>query len=417
MNAHTEFKVRESQAVIAPQNLGRSGEITTRVIRTLAEIEEIRPIWKRLSKHPNCDIDFFLMNLRAEIGRPRPYIVVLCRNEQPVCMLVGRITTRHLEFGLGYKALFRPEARVIGFVYSGLLGNVDQDASRLLVKEVMSSLREGEADAAFFMLLKRESPFFDHIVQVGSPFSRDRGISSQTHRAMVLPESEPTFQQSLSAKVRKNQKWQAKKFVSEQSGNVSVKCITGVADLWLAVKDIEEIAAKGYQRGLRVGFVDDNAMRNRLLFEAERGWLRAYLLYASGRPCAYWVGTVYRQVFYSDYMGYDPQFAKYSPGMFLIMRVVESFCGCNNRGIREINFGHGDAQYKELLGNCEWQESSVYLFPPNARGMYLAALRGVTAVIDSGIRKALSKTGLAAKIKKLWRQRLGLRARRVNRRV
>ena len=172
MNAHTEFTVRESQAVIAAQNLGTSGEITTRVIRTLSGIEEIRPIWKMLSNHPNCDIDFFVMNLQSETGRPQPHIIVLYREEQPVCMLVGRITTRPLEFGLGYKTLFRPEARVIGFVYAGLLGNVDQDASRRLVKEVLSSLREGEADAAFFMLLKRESSFFNHIVQVASPVSR-----------------------------------------------------------------------------------------------------------------------------------------------------------------------------------------------------------------------------------------------------
>jgi hypothetical protein len=406
MNARAEITLRESHDVVAEQSLARSGEITTRVIRTLAEIEEIRPIWKRLSNHPNCDIDFFLSNLQNETGRPRPHIIVLYRDEQPVCMLVGRITTRRLEFGVGYKTLFRPQARVIGFVYGGLLGNVDQDASRRLVREIVSSLREGEADAAFFMLLKRESSFFNDIVQVASPFNRDRGISSQIHRTIVLPESVPEFHHSLSAKVRKNQKWQAKKFVSEHSGDVSVKCITCVADLGLAIKDIEAIAAKGYQRGLRVGFVDDAAMRKRLLFEVERGWLRAYLLYASGRPCAYWVGTVYGEVFHSDYMGYDPQFAKYSPGMFLIMSVVESFCGCNNGGIREINFGHGDAQYKELLGNCEWQESSVYLFSPTVRGTYLAALRGVTAVIDSGIRGALSRAGLAAKMKKLWRQRL-----------
>lgn len=409
MNAQREITVGESQGISGTQNVGASGEITTRIIRTLYGIEEIRPIWKRLSNHPNCDIDFFLMNLQSETGGPRPHIIILYREEQPVCMLVGRITTRHLEFGLGYKTLFRPEARVIGFVYAGLLGNVDQEASRRLVKEVLSSLREGEADAAFFMLLKRESSFFNHIIQVACPVSRGRGISSQIRRVMVLPKSVPEFHRSLSAKVRKNQKWQAKKFVSEHSGDVSVNCITSVADLGVAIKDIEAIAAKGYQRTLRVGFVDDAAMRKRLLFEAERGWLRAYLLYASGSPCAYWIGTVYGEVFHSDYMGYDPEFAKYSPGMFLIMRVIENFCDCNNGGIREINFGHGDAQYKELLGNCEWQESSVYLFSPNVRGTYLAALRGVTAVIDSGIRKTLSKAGLAAKVKRLWRQRLKIK--------
>ena len=53
------------------------------------------------------------------------------------------------------------------------------------------------------------------------------------------------------------------------------------------------------------------------------GWLRAYLLYLGDRPCAFWIGMLYNGPFVSEYMSYDPEFRQFSPGMVLIMRVIE----------------------------------------------------------------------------------------------
>jgi hypothetical protein len=382
------------------------GVITTRVIRTLPEIEEIRPVWENWSNHPNSDIDFFLMNLRNEPGNPRPHIIVVYRGGQPECMLVGRIARRAIEFKIGYKTMFKPKARVMGFVYAGLLGNVDAETNGRLVDEVVACLKRDEAEAAFFMLLRGDSSLLESLTRRPTWSSRDHFISFQAHRSMTVPASAERLRQGLSAKVRKNQKWQAKKFLNEYAGDVAIKCVQRVADLPSAIQEIESIAAKTYQRGLDVGFVDSPAMRERLCFEAGQGWLRIYLLYAAGKPCAFWIGTVYKETFHSGFMGFDPGYARYSPGMFLVMRVLESFCESACREIPEIDFGHGDAQYKAVLANSEWEEAPVYLFAPNIRGVRLALLRASTALIDDGVRTLLVGTGLLAKAKKVWRQRV-----------
>jgi hypothetical protein len=406
MNAQAESVLKEPQGRIAAEHRAAPGGITTRVIRTLPEIEEIRPVWENWSNHPNSDIDFFLMNLRNEPGNPRPHIIVVYRRGRPECILVGRIARRPIEFKIGYKTLFKPEARVIAFVYAGLLGNVDAETGCHLVDDVLACLKKGEAEAAFFMLLRRDAPLLELLTRRPPWSNRDHFISLQPHRGMTLPASADEFHQNLSTKVRKNQKWQSRKFLEEYAGDVAIKCVQSITELQSAIQDIEGIATKTYQRRLDVGFVDSPAMRERLSFEARQGWLRIYLLYAGGKPCAFWIGTVYKETFHSAFMGFDPWYARHSPGMFLIMHVLESLCDSACKDVREIDFGHGDAQYKAVLANREWEEAPVYLFAPNIRGVRLALLRASAALVNDGARTLLAETGLLAKAKKVWRQRV-----------
>jgi CelD/BcsL family acetyltransferase involved in cellulose biosynthesis len=148
-------------------------------------------------------------------------------------------------------------------------------------------------------------------------------------------------------------------------------------------------------------------MRKRLHLKAEKGWLRAYVLYIGDRPCAFWVGTLYCQEFHSDFMGYDPDYSKYSPGMYLINQVIESFCNSNEE-IAAIDFGLGDAQYKEILGDVQWQDACAYVFAPTLRGLALNAMRTPIMAIDRAGRQALGRVKLLSKLKKLWRRRAAL---------
>ena len=167
------------------------------------------------------------------------------------------------------------------------------------------------------------------------------------------------------------------------------------------------ISKKTYQRSLGVGFIDGPMMRQRLHFEALKGWLRVYVLYVADQPCAFWLGVLYQKTFYGGCTGYDPSYAKYSPGMFLFTRVIKAFCSPNgNDNVREVDWGFGDAQYKSFLSNREWQESSIYLFSSTLRGMRLRFLKASVTLPDRLARRVLIQTGLLTKAKKGWRDRL-----------
>jgi CelD/BcsL family acetyltransferase involved in cellulose biosynthesis len=148
----------------------------------------------------------------------------------------------------------------------------------------------------------------------------------------------------------------------------------------------------------------------RLELAAHKGWLRAHVLYLGDRPCAFWIGMLYNGVFVSEYMGYDPEFRQSSPGMVLIMRVIEGFCNhANGDLVTELDYGLGHAEYKEVLSSRYWLEASVFIFSPTIRGFLLKTLRVTTRVVDGSARRFLSSTALFPRLKRAWRDRLAKR--------
>ena len=275
-----------------------------------------------------------------------------------------------------------------------------------MIGEIGMALDRGEADLAVFRYLRTDSPVYHAATTLPGLLQRDYCLNSQAHRRMTLSSSVEAFRSRFSGKVRKNHKWQAAKLLRDYNGDVRVRCFQSSSEVEQLFCDAETVACKTYQRGLGVGFEDTPAMRNRLHFEAARGSLLAYILYVAGQPTAFWIGSVYKGTFFSSFMGYVPSLARYSPGTFLLLEVIEGFCGGNpDCHVQAIDFGLGDAAYKSLLGDCEWNEASVYLFGFTAKSLALNALRTPVLLVDGLIKKGLDKVKFLGKVKRFWRQR------------
>jgi hypothetical protein len=380
--------------------------ITTKVLRSLEEIEGIADRWRSWQHHPNSDLDFYLLVLRSRPEFLRPHVIVVYRDGCPEAMLVGRLELKEVDARLGYAGFLKKKARALTFLYGGLLGTLSPEGSEALVRDIMSSLSQGDADLAYFNHLKADSPLYWAATKLPGRLSRDYLPRQQVHRAMTVPEGPNEFYSRLSSKVRKNLKWQGRKLVQEYPGNVSVHCFREVGDLERLIQDAEGIARKTYQRGLGVGFADSPELRCRLSLEAEKHWLRGYVLYVNNTPWAFWIGTLYLGTLHSDYTGYDPNLGRRSPGMFLMVKVIEDLCSRSERGeqVSKIDFGLGDAQYKEVLGDLEWKDASLYIFAPRLKAFALNLMRTPVALLDRGARSALDQFGLSARLKRMWRR-------------
>jgi Acetyltransferase (GNAT) domain len=378
-----------------------------RIVRDFAGIEEIREVWSAWHTHPNSDIDFYLKILRSMPEEVRPYIVMLYRGEAPQAMLIGRLENGQIDLKFGYKTLLKPKARVLTFIYKGLLGDACEENTKALVQEVIDSLKRKEADFAMLGHVRVKSPLSEFGLSMPGFLYRDHGTSATVHRSMTLPPSIDEVYGGLSAKVRKNLRYQAKKLLGDFGGQVRMQTFRNPAEFEQMFQDIEQIAAKTYQRGLGVGFDTSAAFRERLQLQLTKGWLRAFVLYIEDKPCAFWVGTLYQNIFCSDFMGYDPAYSKHSPGMYLIMQVLEAFCSATGEDRpRQIDFGFGDAQYKTVLANQEWLEASVYIFARSWKGMGINLLRMPTAWLNRWAQEFLAKTSLLLKVKRMWRDRV-----------
>jgi hypothetical protein len=297
-------------------------------------------------------------------------------------------------------------ARILFFVYGALRGNPSEENCELLVEEILRSLCVGEADVAYLNFLRQDSELCRLAIKKPALLTRDHVCITQMHFGAKLPATVDELYRSLPPELRGFNKTKHNKLRREFADRIEIKCFREVAELDAMVRDAEQVARMSYQRGLGVGFIDTPTMREGLRLKAEKGWLRAYILYLSGRPCAFWIGDMNQGTFGGDYVGYDPEFGKYSPGMFLLRRVMEWFCDGNREGVSALDFGPGYARYKEILSNRRWQETSVYIFSPSLKGISLNIVRTIVSGTDQAVKKVLARTGLLQKIKTTWRGRV-----------
>ncbi len=77
------------------------------------------------------------------------------------------------------------------------------------------------------------------------------------------------------------------------------------------------------------------------------GMFRAALLTVDGAPAAFSFDIDTGELLYAVANGYDPRFAKHSPGKLLYWR---NLVAAQTRGIRRVDWGAGDSGYKQVIG-------------------------------------------------------------------
>lgn len=385
--------------------------VEVRVIRSLAGLEPLREFWKRCPGHYFSDMDVQLSVMKSRAEVLRPHVVALYRNGDLDAVLVGRLERKQLPFKVGYFTCFDPEVRCFIFVYGAIRGNATAENTSLLVNAVTNCLNAGEADLAMFEFVPLNSLLYKMTRHLPRLLSRDSCASPQKHLVMTVPADSKEIYERMSHGRRKDLRRKMRRFEENPCGKPAIVCYRDPSEVCRLMKDAEFIASKTYQRGLGVGFANSDQVRARLELGAHQSTLRGYVLYRGGQPCAFWIGMLYGTTFVGEYTGYDPELGECSPGMFLMMRVIEGFCKhANGEVVQEIDFGLGEAEYKNALCTDFWLEAMVYVFSPTLRGFGLKCMRTLSWMADASIRRILSSAKNVARIKKLWRKRMAQRA-------
>jgi CelD/BcsL family acetyltransferase involved in cellulose biosynthesis len=253
--------------------------------------------------------------------------------------------------------------------------------------------------------VREDAPLHRIVTRDCSVLVRDHFPDSQLHWAIDLSEARNGIYDAISQEHRSSQKEESRKFRKFRTDFPDLQMVQfrGADRLDVLFRDAEQVAATTYQRGLGVGFSDERHIRDLLTLEASKGWLRGHVLYAGGHPCAFEIGCLYNDVFLGEYLGYDPAFAKYAPGTYILTQVIEAL---GREKVATIDWGIGDAPYKRRFGNKHWKESTVRLYAPTWTGMRAKAVRTIAAFINSTGKTLLERTKLAGRVKKLWRSRV-----------
>ena len=385
-------------------NKHTSAEHSIRIIRSFEEVEEIRSFWEQQQWHPYTDIQYYLKFAEVHEGFIRPHVMVLSRGGQPETLVIGWIQKKRFNWKFGYKTVYKPQARCLFVEYAGILGANNESNCSALIEEIQNCLKRGEADFAYFKFIKHDSAIFSLTKEKPSFLCRDYFPYINPHWTLSLPGTYDEFYKSRTKKMKKTMRLNANRLKKEFGDNIHVKCYQLKDDVDRAIDDIETIAKKTFQRGLGVGFFDTPEGRTEWMFAAENDWLRVYVLYLNDKPCAFFTGYKYANIYHPEATGFDRDYQYYSPGMYLMMRIIEDFCA--DKDVDIIDFGFGDADYKRLYCDQKWNDAGVYLFAPTLNGIRLNTTRSLIAFCSHSAEKILNHFKMVRWVKKKWRQQV-----------
>jgi CelD/BcsL family acetyltransferase involved in cellulose biosynthesis len=202
----------------------------------------------------------------------------------------------------------------------------------------------------------------------------------------------------FSGKTRSTLRRKAKKFAAEARGmHVSEHRTPEEIERFLELA--LPLSARTYQaRLLDAGLPGSPEARREMLDAAEAGRFRCFLLHAGtgahARPVAYLSLPIEGRVLVYAHLGYDPEWARLSPGTVLQMEALERLYA--ERRFSHFDFTEGDGAHKAMFATHSAPCSSFVLLCPTAANRALLAARDGFDAAVAGAKALAERSGLLA---------------------
>lgn len=385
--------------------IDRNTDLMTSSTLTLRDSYEVlpslRPAWERLEHHPNSAYEHFEFVCRHLPQVVSPMVIAIQEANQTKLILAGRLEKTKLCPRLGYLRLPAFPVRVWTVVHEGLLGEIDPADARIIACHFLDVLQRGHCDAIQIRALKRShAALWTELGQwpyVGVGHKRPRWSK---HYSLRLPAEPDILLRKMRSKHRTWLQGRRKKLEETFPQAVRWAWFGPGADLDILCKDAENVARTTYQRRLGAGFMDNEFTRAKLAFLARKKMVRFAMLYVNKEPKAFWQGTIFGQTFYSAATGYTSEMQPFEVGTLLFLWMVNRLV---EEGVRRLDFGLGEAPYKERFSSEHWESADIILFGPTIRsrlrGIYYAAFQQLNLQVESLLRRV----ALDQKVKRWWR--------------
>jgi CelD/BcsL family acetyltransferase involved in cellulose biosynthesis len=376
------------------------------LIRTLRSVEELDALAAELAADGTrlaANIDLCRAVVRTLPNVIRPHVLVLERDGTVEGLLLARLERAEMPASFGYATLYSPSLRCLVVATDGVAGAPsDQD---LLTQELVGALRSGDADVVTLQHVVVDSTLHAAALRRAPRFSRQRFLAQEPHWVLDVPDSAEELLGRLPKGVRDNLRRYSRKLTRELGERLETRCYSSPEDFDVIMRDVEAVAATTYQRGLSAGFhaeADAPFVREAL----SQGFFRAWVLYIDGTPCAFETGYAHNGSVVIAAKGFDPAYGRHHAGKVLQLRLLEDLCA--DPTIRTLDFGFGDAEYKQRLSNRGWFDVDVTIYARTWRGLRANAGRTAVLAADHLARRAaarLASEDRVAQLKRRWRER------------
>ncbi|MFN8222215.1 MAG: GNAT family N-acetyltransferase [Gaiellales bacterium] len=389
----------------------RAGALTTRVARSVDEIESLRSAWWALGTRAlPTDIDYFLTVARHHREMERPHVVVVEREGVPVAIAPGYVQQGWIGHRLGPWTPYRPTVRAVTLAYGGLVGEDGEDVAAAVAEALEEALAAGEADAVHLRFTDPDGPLTAELTGRAHALRREHFVPLRPHWGLGIPDSPDEFFTRLSPTTREGLRRTARRLERKFATQMRVEIHHTPDTFTRLVTQVDTVARASYQFEGGTVFSDSPLDVELARLGLERGWFRAYVLSLGAKPVAYWTGFAYGGTFgWRGATGYDPDYRSHSPGTFLLLRLIEDLC--HDPGIHRFDLGGGDVEYKRRIADQFWEEVDVRVFgsgPRNVGRALAGSAIGAAHVVTRAVAELVGarRAPTLARRRKLKRQAL-----------
>jgi hypothetical protein len=357
---------------------------TITVATTPAQLEAVATYWDELPvSTPHASRGLSTLVQQASPYSAQPYVIRIERDDESPIFVVARIERRPVRIKAGYRTLMSIRARWLVVVAGGVVGATTDADYELVMRTLSAALRRGTADLLELSKVELGGPLHGAANRHVGWYRRGHGGAVYKWHRSDLSRG---FDGFLAAR-SKNTRWRLKRRLkalgegTSAGQKMTTHRIGPGDDIDSTVRALDAIASSSYQRGIGVGFVDDDLHRGLLSWAIADGPYRIWTLSIDDRPVAYVSGMLHARTFYLFETAFDQSLAEDEPGAILLARVLEELA--NDPGVDGFDYGYGDAQYKQSLSDACDEVLDVVAFAGRPRPLLLNAL-------DSGMAYAVS---------------------------
>jgi CelD/BcsL family acetyltransferase involved in cellulose biosynthesis len=267
-----------------------------------------------------------------------------------------------LDYGLKLRTFWKTRLRCAHVLGSQLLAPPDAD----LYDRLFDALHVHCADADCVLLRCVPTSSFLWKYLNESRLIRQRFLlytpdgPSWNHCA-TIPGSFGEYLSRFNSKKRYNLKRQVKLLREHGGGRLELRRVEQPGDVPAFLGAAAQIASRSWQGAAAVEDVIacDARWSGMLTDLAQRDLLRCYLLTSGDTPCAFVLGYQLGGTYHYAQIGYDQQFAAFSPGTVLLYLLVEDLTAYRKASL--LHFGFGDTPYKREFGDVRSHDALVLL--------------------------------------------------------
>lgn len=304
------------------------------------------------------------------------------------------IRTVHLKFRLGEFIVFAVPFR---------LKVSTLDFAELKARGIQPDPPQNTTDKDLDGLLIQSLPVSASLPSIQFNRSIIRYIPNRYQRFFIdLDMTLEDYLQKFSTKSRSTLKRKVNKFAKFSGGGIDWREYVRPQEVKDFYRFAREISEKTYQEKLfDAGLPKSERFQRQMLEFAEQNRVRAYLLFHNEKAIAYLYLPVSSMSLIYQHLGYDQEYAKWSPGTVLQWLVIEKLF--EDRQFELFDFTAGEGTHKEFFATGSEVCADIYFVERSFKNSVIIISHCALDRFSQSVARIADQLGVKAKIKKFFR--------------